>query len=66
MDARQMTPFFPSTFSTLTVYNIHFGQKLPIWTTHHTFLDSRHPEVTRGPLRRAKKKLLAHGLSVKR
>ena len=24
-----------------------FGQKLPIWTAHHTFPESRHPEVTK-------------------
>ena len=24
-----------------------FGQKLAIWTAHHTFLESRHPEVTK-------------------
>ena len=24
-----------------------FGQKLPNWTAHHTFLESRHPEVTK-------------------
>ena len=26
-----------------------FGKKLPIRTTHHTFLESRHPEVTKNP-----------------
>ena len=26
-----------------------FGQKLPIQTAHHTFLESRHPEVTKNP-----------------
>ena len=25
METRQMAPFFPSTFSALTVCNIHFG-----------------------------------------
>ena len=25
----------------------NFGQKLPIRTAHHTFLESRHPEVTK-------------------
>ena len=24
-------------------------QKLSIWTTHHTFLESRHPELTKNP-----------------
>ena len=24
-----------------------FDQKLQIWTAHHTFLESRHPEVTK-------------------
>ena len=29
---------------------IHFHfQKLPIQTAHHTFLESRHPEVTKNP-----------------
>ena len=28
---------------------LNFGQKLPIWTTYHTFLESRHPEVTKNP-----------------
>ena len=26
---------------------LNFGQKLPIRTTHHTFLGSRHPKVTK-------------------
>ena len=29
--------------------NSIFGQKLPIQTTNHTFLESRHPEVTKNP-----------------
>ena len=29
---------------------LNFGQKLPIQTTHHTFLESRHPEVTKNPI----------------
>ena len=67
METRRITPFFSSTFSALTVCNIHFvfetsqnsfscgppfgpfwsakylnfGQKLPIRTTHYTFLESR-------------------------
>ena len=28
---------------------INFGQKLPIWTVHHTFLESRQPVVTKNP-----------------
>ena len=28
---------------------INFGQKLSIQSTHHTFLESRHPEVTENP-----------------
>ena len=28
---------------------LNFGQKLPIRTTHQTFLESRHPEVTKNP-----------------
>ena len=32
-----------------SVKYLNFGQKLPIWTTHHTFLESRHPEVTKNP-----------------
>ena len=49
METRQITPFFSSTFSDLTVCKISqfFGQKLPIQTAHHTFLESRHPEVTK-------------------
>ena len=27
----------------------NFGQKLPIRTAHHTFPESRHPEVTKSP-----------------
>ena len=66
MEARQMTPFFSSTFSVFvafifvfengqnsfscsppfgpfwSVQYVNFGQKLPIRTTHHTFLESRH------------------------
>ena len=28
---------------------LSFGQKLLIWTSHHTFLESRHPEATKNP-----------------
>ena len=30
-----------------SVKYLNFGQKLPIRTAHHTFLESRHPEVTK-------------------
>ena len=33
-----LCPFWP-------VKNPSFGKKLPLQTTHHTFLESRHPEV---------------------
>ena len=44
-----------------------FWEKIPILTTHHTFLESRHPEVTKNPYyvlfpKGAKKKVSAHGL----
>ena len=43
-----------------------FGQKLPIWTAHHTFLESRHTTVTQNPYYvlslSGAKKLSAHGL----
>ena len=29
------------------VKHLNSGQKLPIRTAHHTFLESRHPEVTK-------------------
>ena len=29
-----------------SVKYVILGQKLPLWKAHHTFLDSRHPEVT--------------------
>ena len=32
-----------------SVKYLNFGQKLPIRTTHHTFLESEHPEVTKNP-----------------
>ena len=32
-----------------SVKYLNFGQKLLIWTIHHTFLESRHPEVTKNP-----------------
>ena len=97
METRQMTPFFSSTFSALTVCNIHFlfensqnlfwcgppfgpfwsvkylnfGQKLPIQPTHHTFLESRHPDVTKNPYyvlspEWSQKTVSAHGLKSSR
>ena len=32
-----------------SVKYLHFGQKLPIRTAHHTFIELRHPEVTKNP-----------------
>ena len=32
-----------------SVKYLNVGQKLSIWTAHHTFLESRHPEVTKKP-----------------
>ena len=32
-----------------SVKYLNFGQKLPIQSTHHIFLESRHPEVTKNP-----------------
>ena len=50
-----------------SVKYISFGQKLQIQTAHHTFLESRHPEVNKNPHYilspvGSQKKLLAHGL----
>ena len=50
-----------------SVKYLNFGQKLPIRTTHHTFLESRHPEVTKNPYyvlspKWSQKKVSAHGL----
>ena len=28
-----------------SVKYLNFEQKLPVWTAHHTFLESTHPEV---------------------
>ena len=46
---------------------LNFGQKPPIRTAHHTFLESRHPEVTKNPYyvlspEGSQKKISAHGL----
>ena len=32
-----------------SVKYLSFGQKLPTWTTYHTFLESKHPKVTKNP-----------------
>ena len=51
-----------------SVKYINVGQKLPIRTAEHTFVESRHPEDTKNsyytlPLQRSqKKKVSAHGL----
>ena len=39
-------PFFGPFWS---VKYLNIGQKLPIWTAHHTFLQNRHTEVTESP-----------------
>ena len=86
-------PYFSSsTFSSLTVCNIHFyiwkwwkfifmwssilvykipqfWQKLPIPTVHDTFLERRHPEVTKNPNyvlspKGSQKKVSTHGLLI--
>ena len=32
-----------------SVKYLYFGKKLPIWTAHHTFRESRHPDVMKNP-----------------
>ena len=49
---------------------LNFSQKLPFRTAHHTFLESRHPEVTKNPYyvlspKGSQKKESAHGLFLK-
>ena len=39
----------PPFVSFWSVKYLKFGQQLLIWTVHHTFLKSRHPEVTKNP-----------------
>ena len=53
-----------------SVKYLHIGQKLSIRTTHHTFLENRHHEVTKTPYyvlfpKGNQKKVSAHGLTVK-
>ena len=50
-----------------SVKYLNFGQKSPIQSTHHTFLESRHPENTKNPYyvlssEWSQKKVSAHGL----
>ena len=50
-----------------SVKYLNFGQKLPIPTTHHTFVEWKHPEVTKNPYyvlspECSHKKVSAHGL----
>ena len=53
-----------------SVKYLNFGQKLPIRTTYHNFLESRHPKVTKilyyvlSP-EGSQKKVSAHGLNDK-
>ena len=52
-----------------SVKYLNFEKKLPIWTAHHTFLESKHPEVTTNPyhilfLEGSQKKVSTHGLFV--
>ena len=56
-ETRQMTPFNsqnlfswgPPFVPFWSVKYLNFAQKLPIRTAHHTFLQSRHPEITKNP-----------------
>ena len=50
-----------------SVKYLNFGEKLPIRTTHHTFPESKHPEVTKNPYyvlssNESEAKVSAHGL----
>ena len=50
-----------------SVKYVNFGQKLPIQPTYHTFLESRHLEVTKNlcyilSLEWSQKEVPAHGL----
>ena len=63
METKQMTPFFSSSFSAQTVLTFisefentqnsyscspfWSAKILWIWKVHHTFLESRHPWVTK-------------------
>ena len=62
--------YFPVLFSFgpfWSIENINFGQKLPIRTANHTFLESIHPKVDKNPYyilfpKGSQKKLSANGL----
>ena len=58
-----VVPFFGLFWS---VKYLNFAQKLRIWTAHHTFLERRHPEVTKNLYyvlsHKESKKVSAHGL----
>ena len=41
------TPFLQNTSGRLLLKYLNFEQKLPIYTAHHTFLESRYLEVTK-------------------
>ena len=63
METKQMAPFISSTFSALTVLTfvsefentqnsyscgpLWSAKHLWIWKVHHTFLERRHPEMTK-------------------
>ena len=58
-------PFDPLS----SVKYLNFGQRLPTGTTHHTYLESRHPAVTKNPYyvlfpKSRRKTVSAHGLQV--
>ena len=59
------TPFYPFW----SVKYLNFEQKLPIRTTHQTFLESRHLEATKNPYyvlstEWSQNKISAHGLQL--
>ena len=50
-----------------SVKYLNFGQKLPIWTTHHTFIENEHPEIAKNryyvlPPKWSQKKASTRGL----
>ena len=52
-----------------SVKYLNFGQKLPTRTVHFTFLESRHPEISKNPYyvlfpEGSQEKVSAHGLYV--
>ena len=52
-----------------SVKYLNFDQNLPIWTAHHAFLESKHPEVTKNPYyvlfpEGGQKEVSGHGLHV--